>query len=126
MLDDVKKRLADFGYTATDEDGWVLEFVIGKVENHIKNQCNTQTIPEGLYKIAMDMAVGEFLLCKKNTGKLSGFDLDAAVSSISEGDVSITYAIGNGSLTPEERLDKLIDYLIHPRADFIAYRCLKW
>jgi len=126
MLDDVKKRLESFGYTVTDADAWVLDFIIKKVENHIKNQCNTSTVPEGLYEIAVDMAVGEFLLGKKNIGQLTGFDLDAAIKSIQEGDTNITYAFGNGSMTPEERLNQLIDYLMHPEADFVSYRCLKW
>ena len=126
MLDDVKKRLESFGYEVTEADAWVLDFIIKKVENHIKNQCNTSTVPEGLYEIAVDMAVGEFLLGKKNIGQLTGFDLDAAIKSIQEGDTNITYAFGNGSMTPEERLNQLIDYLMHPEADFVSYRCLKW
>lgn len=126
MLDDVKKRLESFGYTVTDADAWVLDFIIKKVENHIKNQCNTSTVSEGLYEIAVDMAVGEFLLGKKNIGQLTGFDLDAAIKSIQEGDTNITYAFGNGSMTPEERLNQLITYLMHPEADFVSYRCLKW
>jgi len=126
MLDDVKKRLESFGYAVTDADAWVLDFIIKKVENHIKNQCNTSIVPEGLYQIAVDMAVGEFLLGKKNIGQLTGFDLDAAIKSIQEGDTNITYAFGNGSMTPEERLNQLIDYLMHPEADFVSYRCLKW
>ena len=65
MLDDVKKRLESFGYIVTDADAWVLDFIIKKVENHIKNQCNTSTVPEGLYEIAVDMAVGEFYLVKR-------------------------------------------------------------
>lgn len=127
MLDDVKKRLESFGYIVTDADAWVLDFIIKKVENHIKNQCNTSTVPEELHEIAVDMVVGEFLLNKKSRGQLEGFDLEAAVKQIHEGDTSVTFAIGDGSKTPEERLDELILYLMnYGKGKFAAYRCIKW
>lgn len=127
MLDDVKKRLESFGYIVTDVDAWVLDFIIKKVENHIKNQCNTSTVPEELHEIAVDMVVGEFLLNKKSRGQLEGFDLEAAVKQIHEGDTSVTFAIGDGSKTPEERLDELILYLMnYGKGKFASYRCIKW
>jgi len=126
MLEDVTNRLASFGYAVTETDSWMLGFIIQKVENHIKNQCNTSTIPEGLHEIAVDMVVGEFLLGKKSIGQLTGFDLDAAVKSIQEGDTNVTFALGEGSKTPEGRLDALIGFLMHGEADFASYRCIKW
>lgn len=55
------------------------------------------------------------------------FNLESAVKQISEGDTSITYAIGDGNSTPEMRLDTLIDYLInHGKNELESYRCLKW
>ncbi|AZK44779.1 hypothetical protein [Paenibacillus lentus] len=126
MLEDVKKRLESFGYAVTDSDTWVLDFIIQKTESHIKNQCNTPTVPEGLHHIAVDMAVGEFLLGKKSIGQLTGFDLEAAVKSIQEGDTNITFALGEGSKTPEARLDLLINFLLHPETNYAAFRCIKW
>lgn len=127
MLDDVKKRLESFAYTVTEADNWMLEFIIQKVENSIKADCNINTIPDGLHNIAVDMAVGEFLLNKKSRGQLEGFDLEAAVKQIHEGDTSVTFAIGDGSKTPEERLDELILYLMnYGKGKFAAYRCIKW
>lgn len=127
MLEDVKARLASFGYTVTEADAWILDFIIQKVENHIKNQCNTSAVPEGLYEIAVDMAVGEFLLNKKSMGNLAGFNLETAIKQIQEGDTSITYAIGDGDLTPEKRLDLLIDYLMNRgKNELLSYRCIKW
>lgn len=127
MLEDVKMRLGSFGYTVTDADSWVLNFIIRKVENHIKNECNISSIPDGLYNIAVDMVVGEFLLSKKSTGQLTGFDLSAAIKQIEEGDTSITYAIGSGDSTPEQRLDALISYLMNNgKNEFVSYRRVKW
>lgn len=134
MLEDVTARLASFGYVVTEADAWVLGFIIQKVENHIKNDCGvydsvtlTIVIPAGLHEIAVDMVVGEFLLSKKSTGQLTGFDLSAAVKQIQEGDTSITYAIGSGDSTPEQRLDMLISYLMnHGKGELASYRCFKW
>ena len=113
MLENVKERLASFDYQVTEADSWILTFLIQKVENHIKNTCNLSMIPEELLNIAVDMVVGEFLLNKKSIGNLAGFNLEIAIKQIQEGDTSITYAIGEGDLTPEKRLDLLIDYLMN-------------
>lgn len=127
MLEDVTKRLESFGYEVTETDNWMLEFIIQKIENSIKADCNINTIPEELYEIAVDMVVGEFFLNKKSRGQLEGFDLEAAVKQIHEGDTSVTFAIGDGSKTPEERLDELILYLMnYGKGKFAAYRCIKW
>ena len=130
MLDDIKERLKEFGYEVTSDDTWVLNFIIQGTKNRIKDLCNTSDVPTGLYHIAVDMVVGEFLFSKKNSGQLqlTSLDLTAAIKSIDEGDASITFAIGNkdGSKTPEQRFDILIAYLMHPEADFASYRCIKW
>ena len=127
MLEDVTKRLESFGYEVTEADNWMIEFLIQKIENSIKADCNINTIPEELHEITVDMVVGEFLLNKKSRGQLEGFDLEAAVKQIHEGDTSVTFAIGDGSKTPEERLDELILYLMnYGKGKFAAYRCIKW
>ena len=69
----------------------------------------------------------EYLNMKKCSGQLEGFDLDAAVKSIQEGDTNITFALGEGSSTPEQRLNSLIDYLINGRiGEIYRYRRLVW
>ena len=129
MLNDIIQRLASFGYNVTDADKIALKFIYQKVENHIKNSCNILLIPEGLYHIAVDMTCGNFLLEKKvdNADSLKGFNLDSAIKSIQEGDTNISFAIGEGSKTPEQRLDALISYLMtYGEKDFVTYRCMVW
>ena len=124
MLEDVTKRLESFGYEVIEDDTWVLEFIIQKVENYIKSNCNIDAIPEGLHQIAVDMSVGEFLLNKKSTGQLTGIDLEAAIKQIQEGDTTVAFAIDS---TPEERLDNLISHLLnYGKGSFASYRCIKW
>ncbi len=127
MLEDVTLRLASFGYTVTESDSWMLNFIITKVENEIKSECNLEVIPEGLHNIAVDMVVGEFLLGKKSTGQLTEIDISAVEKSIQEGDTTVTYAIGSGDKTPEQRLDQLILYLMNGRkASFASFRRFRW
>ena len=108
-------------------DDPLLDMVLTNVQWRIKNLSNLSEIPEGLESLAVSMAVGEYLNMKKSSGQLEGFDLDAAVKSIQEGDTNITFALGEGSSTPEQRLNSLIDYLINGRiGEIYRYRRLVW
>nr|WP_308742098.1 hypothetical protein [uncultured Anaerocolumna sp.] len=124
----VLKRLESLGYTIQDGDGWMIGFSVQKVENHIKNSCNTSSVPDGLKYTAVDMVCGEFLFALKQTGKLNEtFDLDAAVKQVQAGDTNVTFAIGDGSNTPEQRLNNLLAYLMTKgEGDFVCYRKIKW
>lgn len=129
MLDMVKERLVSFGYELKDGDEIILNFSIQKVENTIKNDCNTPSIPDGLVNIAVDMAVGEFLTAKKtfSPGDITGLDLDFAVKQIQTGDTNTVFATGEGSLTAEQRLNNFLNYLLtYGRDEFSCYRKLKW
>lgn len=118
MIEDVKKRLEAMGFTVTDE--WVLSFICGKVENHIKNNCNVPAVPEGLREVAVDLACGEYLYGKFNAGQL---DYEQAVKSIKAGDTDVTYADG---LSDAELISKLINDMRSRELDFAAYRCIAW
>lgn len=129
MLERVKERLESFGYDLKDVDGAVLAFSIQKVESTIKNECNVSAIPDGLLCIAIDMAIGEFLTAKKtfSPDDIAGLDLDYAVKQIQEGDTNTVFATGEGTLTPEQRLNNFLNYLLaHGRDEFSCYRRLRW
>ncbi len=127
FLIDVISRLESLGYTVQDADSWMICFTAQKVENHIKSSCNTTLIPDDLYQAVVDEVCGEFLFSKKQSGQLTGFDVSAAVKQVQTGDTNITFAIGQGSMTPEQRLDSLIAYLrTRGEGDFVCYRKIKW
>ena len=126
MREQVIAMLTALGVTGAAEDP-LLDMVIANIQWRIKNLTNLQTIPEGLESMAVSMAAGEYLNMKKATGSLEGFDLEAAVKQIQEGDTNISLAIGDGSSTPEQRLNSLIDYLINGRiGEIYRYRRLVW
>ena len=129
MLERVKERLESLGYVLKDGDEVILTFSIQKVENTIKNDCNVPSIPDGLMNIAIDMVVGEFLTAKKtfSPDDIAGLDLDFAVKQIQEGDTNTVFATGEASLTPEQRLNNFLNYLLtHGRDEFACYRKLRW
>lgn len=129
MLELLKKRLKAFGYDVGNEDEFALSFAVNKAENTIKNDCNVSDIPEGLINIAVDMAAGEFLSLKKtfSPDSLSKLDLDYAVKQIQAGDTSTSFAVGDGTLTPEQRLDVFIRHLLtYGRSEFSCYRKIRW
>ena len=122
----VLKRLVSFGYNLKEDDGWVICFATQKVENHIKNSCNTTDIPLGLFHAAVDMVCGEFLFTKKQTGKLelTDLDLNGAITQIHEGDVTVQFASGSSD---EDKFNSFLNYLLHNKeGDFACYRKLKW
>ena len=126
FVESVINRLISFGYPPKDVDLWELSFIMLDVENRIKNSCNTTSIPEGLNCVAVDMICGQFLMNRKNSGRLelSNLDLSGAITSITEGDVSISFDAGS---TDEQRFNQLMNYLMTKgEGEFVCYRKLKW
>jgi len=126
MREQALEYLNAFGVTGAADDPF-LDYVIRNVRAKIANLTNREDMPDGLQSVAVSMAVGEYLSLKKDAGQLEGFDLEQAVKQVQEGDTNITFAIGEGSKTPEQRLDSLIDYLINGRrAELYRFRRLVW
>ncbi|WP_219712050.1 phage head-tail connector protein, partial [Clostridioides difficile] len=85
----------------------ILEFILEDVEEIVKNYCNVSVIPEGLNSTVLRMAIDMY----KNENLGSEDIALGSISSISEGDTKVDFAIGSGSQTPEQRFDSLIAYL---------------
>lgn len=127
MREDVVTLLAALGVAGAAENP-LLDLVINQVQWRIKNLTNLQEVPEGLVGLAVQMAAGEFLSMLKGSGQLSGFELEeAAIKQIQEGDTNTVFSVGDGSYTPEQRLDSLIDFLINGRVgEIYRYRKMVW
>ena len=129
-VEDIKKRLESFGYSAVPENEAALAIALKTASDICKNDCNVPEIPEGLETIVIDMTVGEFLLALKtfNPSSLSniGLSFESAVKELSEGDTKISFAT-EGNLSDEQKLDYLIGSLINGRrSEFACYRRLRW
>lgn len=122
----VLDRLVSFGYEPKNDDCWSICFVMQKIENHIRNTCNTPTVPDGLFNVAVDMVCGEFFFNQKQTGKLelTELDLNGAIAQIHEGDITVQFANG---MSDEERFNALINHLLHGGdGELICYRRMVW
>lgn len=129
MLDTLKARLASFGYSLSESDDPLLLFSLQKAQTSVKNLCNLNLVPDGLAGITVDMAAGEFLNALKtfSPNSLESLDLDTAVKQIKLGDTETVFAVGQGSFTPEQRLDAFINFLLSSgKEQLSAYRRLKW
>lgn len=124
------ERIKQMGYTPCIENDYKpIHYNVAKAENYIKAQINDKIIPIELCFVWSDMAAGYFLRDKKATGTLGeNFDFSAPAKSITEGDISVTFAgAADGVLSNEARFDKVIDKLINPdKSVFFAFRRFKW
>lgn len=131
VLEAVVLRLAMLGYTVTDNDNTGLEYLISRCKQEILSNVNHTVLPDGLFYTLVDMVAGQFLYDKKAAGALDGlegFDFSAPAKSISEGDISVTFAgASDGATTAEARFDALLETLRHPEESTLAaYRRLRW
>jgi len=128
VRDDVLALLGALGVAGAEDDP-LLTYIENSVAERVKNETNQSEIPEGLHYVCVELAVGEYLKLKKNAGQLDvdGLDLDAAVKQIQEGGTNVVFAVGDGSWTPEQRLETLITRLTCDRTcEFMRYRRLVW
>jgi hypothetical protein len=108
---DVSDRLTQLGYVPSEEDENHISFELSKTINYVKNYCNITEIPSILNLRIIDRTCADFLYYKKNSGSLEGFNYDAVIKSIKEGDTQIQYAVGQGEDTPENRFDAFVKQL---------------
>lgn len=112
-------RLTGFGIDVKDSDMTVLELIINGTEEHIKNFCNIDEIPIELYNTAVDMCCGAFIKTKESIG-----DIDTgAVSSVTEGDFSVTFSENSGKAAS---LRDIIDRLTDKNEELLCFRKLRW
>lgn len=127
VRDDVIKRLGQLGYTTSDADYEQVDFELDKVTNYVLNYCNITKIPDVLDQRIIDKVCGDFLYYKKNSGSLSGFNYEAVIKSIKEGDTTITYAVGQGEDTPENRFDSFVKSLDRVFDKWLSpWRAIRW
>ena len=124
----VVARLAMLGYTVTDADITGLEYLIHKCEEELLANINHRELPPPLFYTLVDMVAGHFMYNKKAAGALEGFDFEAPAKSITEGDISVTFAgASDGAQSAEARFDALLATLMHPaESTLAAFRRLRW
>lgn len=118
--EEVIKRLASLGYEAVSEDDFLIDFLIQAVYQTLLNETNADEVPEGLRYVAINMVCGQLLNNKLAINKI---DVEQAISSIREGDTSVSYS---GGKDPKEFLAEYYQKLTMPISEIVKYRKLSW
>ena len=126
----VVARMAMLGYTAAEDDKPTIDYLTGKCQVELLASIHHKDVPDGLIYTLVDMVAGSFLQDKLNAGglEIEGLDFSTAVKSITEGDVSITFAsASDGVSSPEGRFLATLDGMVRPSEKILgAFRRLKW
>lgn len=131
MYEAVVARMAMLGYTAAEDDKPTIDYLTGKCQVELLASIHHKDVPDGLIYTLVDMVAGSFLQDKLDAGTLEieGMDFSAAAAkSITEGDVSITFAsASDGVSSPEGRFLATLDGMVRPSEKILgAFRRLKW
>ena len=126
----VVARLAMLGYTAAEDDKPTIDYLTGKCQVELLASIHHKDVPDGLIYTLVDMVAGSFLQDKLDAGTLEieGLDFSPAAKSITEGDVSVTFAgASDGSASAEVRFAAALASMVHPSEKILgAFRRLKW
>jgi hypothetical protein len=124
----VINRLKQLGYVANEADNEQIDFELTKILNYVQNNfTRSPKIPDILDPRIIDRVCCEFLFYKKNSGSLEGFNYDAVIKEIKEGDTTVKYAVGQGEDTPENRFDSFVKSLERGFDKWCApHRSLVW
>ncbi|MGN1013833.1 MAG: hypothetical protein ACI4PM_00590 [Butyricicoccus sp.] len=128
MLTQARELLEALGLPNAEDDP-LLMLAYDSVSEQIRNQTNQPDVPEDLQQLAAEMIAGQYMRMKKAAGqlKMESVDLSAAVKEIKEGDTTVSFAVGEGSQTSEQRLDALIARLTADRTrELYRHRRLEW
>lgn len=111
-------------YQFTPVEEMILTYDIDKCVRRVEMELFND-IPEAFEYALVDMVVGEFLMSQKSLGilKMNAIDYNMVVKSVQEGDTTITFAEG---ASESEKLDVLVEYLMHPEIDYADYRKIRW
>jgi hypothetical protein len=126
ITENVVERLVSFGYVPMKTDSWLIAYSIKGTVNHVLNEINHQTVPDGLTEVVVDMACGEVLNAKFLSGQLDidTLDLDGMIQSVKEGDTTVNFS-ADGS--DEAKLKNLLSWLMKGKGcDLLCYRKMRW
>lgn len=125
VLEDVHIRLSGFGIEATEDDDVILELLIGKINESVLNFTNLKVVPEGLHYKIVDAVCGEFLQTKYSLGQLT-LEVVAPVTSIKEGDTTVSYATTATSVSPQKVFTDVLKNMALSSVEMSRYRVFVW
>lgn len=129
MLQKAVELLTALGIPVTAEDP-ALCLIAEAVTESMKNRTNQRRLPKELTMAGAYRIAGQYLKLQKNSGKLTelnGASFESAVKQIQEGDTNVVFGIGSGDMTPEQRLEALISWMLdYGKEELFRHRRLVW
>lgn len=123
MIEKIKERLSQLGYKVSEEEETSLTFLIRKTDNYIMGYCNINEMPDEIIEQEVDYICAEFLKDKAMNGQLpESFEL-VKVSSITEGDTSVSYEKGSNSISVTDfffESESKLKLAMQP------FKCMRW
>lgn len=126
FTESVIQRLVSFGYLVTEDDVWMIAYTTKGTVNHVLNEINHKTVPDGLFEVVVDMICGEVLNAKFLSGQLdlTALDLSGAVESVREGDTQVTFSAGSSDA---DKAQELFRWMMNGKGcDLLCYRKMRW
>ena len=124
IKDDIIKRLSSMNYEVKEKDNFILQFIIDKVEQDIKNKTNQSEVPSGLHFVFVERVCGEFLNGMRSSNMLSDEQIEATVTAIKEGDTQVSF---DKDSSPQAVFGAYLKYLMNYGSDdFAKYRKFVW
>ena len=121
--DGAKAKLDALGITEINEE--LLRLSVNEAEMYIRNFCNVSRVPEELSGTLVNCACGKYLTVLRSFGQLGDvIDIDAAVSQISEGDVSVSFA--DGTSAEDQFLAVISGWASPDPSELLRFRKLVW
>ncbi len=130
MYEKAIELLTALGLTDADEDP-VLPIIRDAVTESLQNKTNQTKLPKELTMTGAYRIAGQYLQLQKNSGRLTelnGADLESsAIKQIQEGDTNVVFGIGSGDMTPQQKLDVLISWMLnYGERELFRHRRLVW
>lgn len=124
MIELVEQLLESLGYTVTEGDDFILNFLVTEVQNDFLIDANIENVPEEMTPFLAEQVVGKFLINKRSMGVLDieSLDLDS-VKSVSMGDTSVSM----GGTSNADLFDNYVNSLLTSGKGKVAcYRKLRF
>ncbi len=121
MHEETKARLAQLGIDTLGLDG-LMEAEELRAYNYVLGICNLTVMPEVLKPVCVDMACAAVITAASEDKKMKLVE-GASLSSIKEGDVTLTFDNTYGREVIKELMDRLC---FNDKSLLISYRRLKW
>lgn len=124
LLEDVKERLNNLGFETGESDDATLVFLISKISQTVKNECNVEEVPEELKYRLIDWVCGEFLQTQFDLGEIDIENVDfTGITSIKEGDTTVSFGSDSSGTT---KFHDLVNTLLSGKVEILCFRRLRW